>query len=125
MSACVTSFITYPLSAAQTEIWLAQQLHPDSPVYNIAQYTVIEGAVEPALYEAAVRQVIGEADSLRLQFGESDEGLRQSIGSPAASVPLLDFSAQTNPRRPLKPGCAPIMSDPWIYYAGRFFSTHC
>ncbi|KAF9396662.1 hypothetical protein CPC16_010233, partial [Podila verticillata] len=97
MSACVTSFITYSLSAAQTEIWLAQQLQPDSPVYNIAQYTVIEGAVEPALFEAAVRQVIGEADSLRLQFVESDEGLRQSISSPEVSVPLLDFSAQTNP----------------------------
>ncbi|KAG0162369.1 hypothetical protein DFQ30_002223, partial [Apophysomyces sp. BC1015] len=96
MSAGVTPFVTYPLSAVQTEIWLAQQLHPDSPVYNIAQYTVIEGAVEPAQFEAAVRQVISEADSLRLQFVESDEGLRQSIGSPEASVPFLDFSAQAN-----------------------------
>ncbi|KAG0189483.1 hypothetical protein DFQ28_003372, partial [Apophysomyces sp. BC1034] len=98
MSACVTPFVTYPLSAAQAEIWLAQQLHPDSPVYNIAQYTVIEGAVEPALFEAAVRQVISEADSLRLQFVESNEGLRQSIGSPEASVPFLDFSIQANPQ---------------------------
>ncbi|MCG1042710.1 amino acid adenylation domain-containing protein, partial [Mycetohabitans sp. B8] len=98
MSACVTPFVTYPLSAAQTEIWLAQQLHPDSPVFNIAQYTVIEGAVEPALFEAAVRWVIGEADSLRLQFVVSDKGLRQSISSPEASVPLLDFSAQADPQ---------------------------
>jgi hypothetical protein len=40
MSVGATS-VTYLLSTAQTEIWLAQQFHPDSPVDNIAQYTVI------------------------------------------------------------------------------------
>ncbi|MCG1048400.1 non-ribosomal peptide synthetase [Mycetohabitans rhizoxinica] len=89
---------TYALSAAQTEIWLAQQLHPDSPVYNIAQYTVIEGAVEPAVFEAALRQVIDEADTLRLQFIDSDDGLRQRIGAPAWSMPVLDLTAQTDPQ---------------------------
>ncbi|WP_338861074.1 amino acid adenylation domain-containing protein [Mycetohabitans rhizoxinica] len=90
--------LTYPLSTAQTEIWLAQQLHPDSPVYNIAQYTVIEGAIDPTVFEAALRQVIGEADSLRLQFVESDDGLRQAIGSPAWSMPVLDLTAEADPQ---------------------------
>ncbi|WP_338911146.1 non-ribosomal peptide synthase/polyketide synthase [Mycetohabitans rhizoxinica] len=97
MTARVTSFTTYPLFAAQTEIWLAQQLHPDSPVYNIAQYTTIEGAVDSAVFEAAWQQVISEADSLRLQFIESDEGLRQYIGSPNGLLPILDFSAEADP----------------------------
>jgi amino acid adenylation domain-containing protein len=96
MSISVTP-LTYPLSTAQTEIWLAQQLHPDSPVYNIAQYTVIEGTIDPAVFEAALHQVIGEADSLRLQFVESDDGLRQAIGSPAWSMPVLDLTAKTDP----------------------------
>ncbi|KAG0163655.1 NRPS protein, partial [Apophysomyces sp. BC1015] len=97
MAASATSLVTYPLSSAQTEIWLAQQLHPDSPVYSIAQYTVIEGAIDPGVFEVALRQVIGEADSLRLQFVETDEGLRQAIGSPAWSMPVLDFSAEADP----------------------------
>ncbi|WP_337690048.1 condensation domain-containing protein [Mycetohabitans sp. B46] len=97
MAASATPLAMYPLSSAQTEIWLAQQLHPDSPVYNIAQYTVIEGAIDPAVFEVALRQVIGEADSLRLQFVDSREGLRQAIGSPAWSMPVLDVSAEADP----------------------------
>ncbi|MCG1043369.1 amino acid adenylation domain-containing protein [Mycetohabitans sp. B8] len=97
MDASVTS-ATYALSAAQTEIWLAQQLHPDSPVYNIAQYTVIEGAIDPAVFKAALCQVIDEADTLRLQFIDSDGGLRQRIGSPAWSVPVLDFTTEADPQ---------------------------
>ncbi|WP_338861828.1 non-ribosomal peptide synthase/polyketide synthase (plasmid) [Mycetohabitans rhizoxinica] len=97
MDASVMS-TTYALSAAQTEIWLAQQLYPDSPVYNIAQYTVIEGAIEPAVFEAALRQVIDEADTLRLQFIDSDDGLRQRIGAPAWSMPVLDLTAQADPQ---------------------------
>ncbi|WP_338927442.1 amino acid adenylation domain-containing protein (plasmid) [Mycetohabitans endofungorum] len=97
MDASITP-VTYALSAAQTEIWLAQQLHPDSPVYNIAQYTVIEGVIDPAVFEAALRQVINEADTLRLQFVDSDDGLRQRIGSPAWSMPVLDLTAQADPQ---------------------------
>ncbi|CBW75453.1 Non-ribosomal peptide synthetase modules (EC 6.3.2.-) [Mycetohabitans rhizoxinica HKI 454] len=97
MDASITP-VTYALSTAQTEIWLAQQLHPDSPVYNIAQYTVIEGAIKQAVFEAALRQVIDEADTLRLHFIDSDDGLRQRIGSPAWSMPVLDLTSEADPQ---------------------------
>ncbi|MCF2133805.1 MULTISPECIES: non-ribosomal peptide synthetase [Mycetohabitans] len=97
MDASVTP-VTYALSTAQTEIWLAQQLHPESPVYNIAQYTVIEGVIEPAVFEATLRQVIDEADTLRLQFVDSDDGLRQRIGAPAWSMPVLDLTSEDDPQ---------------------------
>ncbi|WP_338925843.1 amino acid adenylation domain-containing protein [Mycetohabitans endofungorum] len=97
MDASITP-VTQPLSSAQTEIWLAQQLHPDSPVYNIAQYTVIDGVIDAAVFEAALRQVIDEADTLRLQFVDSDDGLRQRIGAPAWSMPVLDLTAQADPQ---------------------------
>ncbi|WP_338927323.1 non-ribosomal peptide synthase/polyketide synthase (plasmid) [Mycetohabitans endofungorum] len=96
MDASITP-VTYALTTAQTEIWLAQQLHPDSPVYNIAQYTVIDGVINAAVFEAALRQVIDEADTLRLQFVDSDDGLRQRIGAPAWSMPVLDLTAQADP----------------------------
>ncbi|MCG1019346.1 condensation domain-containing protein, partial [Mycetohabitans sp. B4] len=97
MDASITP-VTYALTTAQTEIWIAQQLHPDSPVYNIAQYTVIEGEIEAAVFEAALRQVIDEADTLRLQFVDSDDGLRQRIGTPAWSMPVLDLRAESDPQ---------------------------
>ncbi|SIT65154.1 MULTISPECIES: non-ribosomal peptide synthetase [Burkholderiaceae] len=90
--------VTQPLSSAQTEVWLAQQLHPDSPVYNIAQYTVIDGVIDATVFEAALRQVINEADTLRLQFVDSDDGLRQRIGTPAWSIPVLDLTTQADPQ---------------------------
>lgn len=62
---------TYPLSAAQMEIWLAQQFNPSSPVYNVGQFTEVHGALDPVLFEAALRQVITEAESLCLRFIKS------------------------------------------------------
>ncbi|MCG1047197.1 amino acid adenylation domain-containing protein, partial [Mycetohabitans sp. B6] len=90
--------VMYPLSTAQTEIWLAQQLRPDSPVYNIAQYTMINGPIDTAVFKATLRQVMGEADSLRLHFVKNDDRLQQYIGSPAWSLPVVDFSAEADPQ---------------------------
>ncbi|WP_235091562.1 AMP-binding protein, partial [Mycetohabitans sp. B3] len=96
MSISVTP-LTYPLSTAQTEVWLAQQHYPDSRAYTtIGQYTVIEGAVDPALFEAALRQVINEVDSLRLHFVQTDEGIQQYVGSPAWSLSRVDLSAEAD-----------------------------
>ncbi|WP_338910501.1 amino acid adenylation domain-containing protein [Mycetohabitans rhizoxinica] len=97
MSDSITSSM-HPLTTGQTAIWLAQQLRPDSPVYNIGQYTSIEGAIDPAVFEAAMRQVVDEVDSLRLQFVESNEGIRQYVGSPEWSFPLVDLSAEADPQ---------------------------
>nr|QIE07359.1 dimodular nonribosomal peptide synthase NecA [Burkholderia sp. B8(2020)] len=97
MSADVTP-LTCPLTTAQTEIWLAQQIHTNAPVYHIAQYTTIHGAIEPSLFETALRQVINEAEILRLRFIESDGGLRQYVDSPPWSLPLVDFSAEADPK---------------------------
>ncbi|MCG1056113.1 amino acid adenylation domain-containing protein, partial [Mycetohabitans sp. B5] len=94
---CVDS-VTLPLSAAQTEIWLAQQLHLESPCYNVAQCTEIYGAIDPALFETALRQVVGEVDNLRLQFIKNSDGLWQFVGSPHWSLPLVDASGQENPQ---------------------------
>ncbi|KAF9388086.1 hypothetical protein CPC16_006705, partial [Podila verticillata] len=97
MPAC-SNPVVYPLSAAQTEIWLAQQLNLDSPAYNIGQFTEIQGAVDPVLFEAALRQVVEEAESLRLQFIESGDGFQQFVGSPDWSLPLIDVSADADPQ---------------------------
>ncbi|KAG0323428.1 hypothetical protein BGZ97_004058, partial [Linnemannia gamsii] len=80
------------------EIWLAQQINPDSPVYNIGQFTQIHGAVDRDLFEIALRQVVAETQSPRLQFVEDSNGLRQCVGSPKWSLPFIDFSTEGEPQ---------------------------
>lgn len=99
MPACVNpNPVTYPLSAAQMEIWLAQQINPRSPVYNICQFTEIHGAVDSALFEAALRQVVAEAESFCLQFIESSDGIQQFVSLPDWSLPVIDLSAEVDPQ---------------------------
>ncbi|WP_326641106.1 amino acid adenylation domain-containing protein [Streptosporangium sp. NBC_01755] len=68
-----------PLSAAQLEVWFAQQLDPDNPIWNIAEYYVIEGDLDVALLERAVRVAVGEAECLRVRFGIVGDEVRQTV----------------------------------------------
>ncbi|MEV5378992.1 amino acid adenylation domain-containing protein [Streptomyces nondiastaticus] len=89
-----------PLSAAQTGIWYAQQLAPDNPAYILGEYLEIHGPVNTALLEESARRAIGEAEALRVRFVTDSAGPRQIVTPPAAlTVPLIDVSAEPDPRR--------------------------
>ncbi|KAK9663790.1 hypothetical protein K7432_017901 [Basidiobolus ranarum] len=88
----------YPLSSGQTEIWLAQQLNPESAIYNIAQYAEIPGFIDRALFERALLQVLMEAECTRLQFVNGENGIEQFVGPLNWSLPLIDVSTNPNPR---------------------------
>src|SRR5262245_10347873 len=88
-----------PLSSAQLGIWLAQQIAPDSPAYNIGEYVEIHGPVEPHLFERSLRLIVAEADALRLRIVECAGTPRQVIGaSPTWSMPFVDLSAEADAR---------------------------
>ncbi len=90
--------VIYPLAPVQAEIWLAQQIDPHSPVYKVAQFTVIDGPIEPVIFEAALRQVVEEAQSVRLQFINSGDGVKQFVASPKWTLTTFDFSAELDPQ---------------------------
>ncbi|NJL85993.1 MAG: hypothetical protein HC886_08430 [Leptolyngbyaceae cyanobacterium SM1_1_3] len=48
----------WPLSAAQQGIWLGQQLHPHSPIYNTAECLEICGSLDVSLFERSLRQMV-------------------------------------------------------------------
>ena len=75
------------LSSAQLGIWFAQKLDPSSPAYNIGEYVEIDGPVVLPLFERALRQVVAEADTLRLRFSEEAGEPRQMVGANAAWSP--------------------------------------
>ena len=85
------------LSAAQRGIWLAQQIDPTSPAYNIGEYIEILGSVDVVLFEQSLRQVVSEAQALHAKFIAGGPG---QILDPSLSwsMPVFDVSAEADAR---------------------------
>ncbi|WP_422775659.1 amino acid adenylation domain-containing protein [Pseudomonas mediterranea] len=69
----------YSLSSTQQSVWLDQQLSPDTPSYNIGVTVEIHGAVDFALFAAALRAVVAQHDALRLIFSEQAGHVTQRV----------------------------------------------
>ncbi|AXC54206.1 non-ribosomal peptide synthetase [Bacillus spizizenii] len=95
-----TKDLQYSLTGAQTGIWFAQQLDPDNPIYNTAEYIEINGPINIALFEEALRYVIKEAESLHVRFGENMDGPWQMINpSPDVQLHVIDVSSEPDPEK--------------------------
>jgi amino acid adenylation domain-containing protein/non-ribosomal peptide synthase protein (TIGR01720 family) len=95
----LTNHLDQPLLAAQREIWLAQIVDPDNPIYNLGQYIEIRGAIDPTLFEAALQQVLVEAEALCVQISADINDPRQIInGSPKWPMSFIDLSAELDPQ---------------------------
>jgi hypothetical protein len=68
-------------------IWFAQQLDPENPIYNTAEYVEIKGPLDQELFEKALRHVMKEAESFHARFGEDQDGPWQVI-VPSADFPI-------------------------------------
>ena len=88
-----------PLTGAQSGIWFAQQLEPDSSVYNVAEYLEIRGPLDRERFERALRQAIGEAECLHVRFDQVDGEPRQ-IPAPQTdwSLEPIDLRDRPDPR---------------------------
>ncbi|HXA59439.1 MAG TPA: amino acid adenylation domain-containing protein, partial [Streptosporangiaceae bacterium] len=87
-----------PLSAAQSAVWMAQQLAPEAPI-TIGQYTEIDGPVDLALLDAVARRVIGEVEAIGVRFVDED-GVPWQVPAPPfdLEIPVIDLSAEPDPR---------------------------
>lgn len=63
-----TVSMTLPLVAAQTGIWIADQLANPRNAFTIAHYTEISGHLDNTLFDKAIRQGIAEADTVHARF---------------------------------------------------------
>ncbi|WP_329542010.1 non-ribosomal peptide synthase/polyketide synthase [Streptomyces sp. NBC_01358] len=86
------------VSAAQMGIWVAQQLAPDSPLYNCATCFRIDGRIDHALLAEAVRRTVAETDALRARFDDDGDEPHQIV-EPAGEVPVrfVDVSTAADP----------------------------
>ncbi|MFE6505054.1 non-ribosomal peptide synthase/polyketide synthase, partial [Kitasatospora sp. NPDC057738] len=89
-----------PLTAAQREIWLAEQRsRTPIPGYRVGECLEIHGPVDPELFETALRRVVDEVDALHVTFVDEGEGPRQILRETWDWTPAhLDLSGEPAPR---------------------------
>ncbi|TBW47406.1 non-ribosomal peptide synthetase, partial [Marinobacter halodurans] len=124
-AACIEGgAVLLPLSAAQRGVWFAQQINPAiSASFKAAEYLEINGAVDQELFEAAVRQVVEDMESLRVTIVEDADGPKQRLNTfPSWSFPIVDFCGESDPadaahawmradmQKPVDLACGPLFS---------------
>ncbi|MFF9768368.1 amino acid adenylation domain-containing protein [Streptomyces sp. NPDC014636] len=89
----------HPLLAAQEGIWTGQQLDPDSPAYNTAEYVRVEGPVDAGALDTALHYVVAETEALNVTYAVDGEGRPWEVGTPAGDWRLhtVDLTAEPDP----------------------------
>ncbi|KOV64617.1 non-ribosomal peptide synthetase, partial [Streptomyces sp. MMG1121] len=89
-----------PLTAAQREIWLAEQRsRTPIPGYRVGECLEIHGPVDREPFETALRLVVDEVDALHVTFVDDGEGPRQVLRESWDWAPAhLDLSGEPDPR---------------------------
>ncbi|MEU0229178.1 amino acid adenylation domain-containing protein, partial [Streptomyces sp. NPDC006284] len=76
---------------------MAQQLSPDSPLYNCATYFEIAGHVDAGVLTEAVRRTVAETEALRVRFDEDGDELRQTVEPVGDGIPVHVLDLTTEP----------------------------
>ncbi|MFD9605198.1 amino acid adenylation domain-containing protein, partial [Streptomyces sp. NPDC059970] len=91
---------SFPLTAAQREIWLAEQRARTAlDAYRIGEYLEVHGPVDAELVETALRRVVDEIDALHVTFVHDGQEPRQVVRAAWDWEPTrLDLSSEPEPR---------------------------
>ncbi|HEV2735289.1 MAG TPA: condensation domain-containing protein, partial [Longimicrobiaceae bacterium] len=82
-----------PLSFAQERLWFLDRLQPDSAFYNIPQALRLGGALDPAVLERALGEIVRRHEALRTTFHEGDAGPVQVVAPFAGfALPVEDLA---------------------------------
>ncbi|MET9038462.1 condensation domain-containing protein, partial [Streptomyces mirabilis] len=87
-----------PLSYDQEGMWLLEQWHPGTAVYNIPIGIRVRGPLDPVRLEHAVQSVVARHDALRTVFPKVDPPLQRvlpELAVPLRTVDLTDHPAAT------------------------------
>jgi amino acid adenylation domain-containing protein/non-ribosomal peptide synthase protein (TIGR01720 family) len=88
------------LTKSQFGIWTGQQLHPATPLYNVAFAFTIEGAIERGLFARALARVLDEFDALRTVIEVVDGVPRQRVlPTFEHELETIDLSGDADPER--------------------------
>lgn len=107
----------YPLSSVQKEIWFDQMLFPNSPMYNIGGYVLINTRLNPSLLEQAINFVVQQHETLRIVLHQQTESPSQEI-IPAVYpvVNFYDFSWENDPHYVITNKIQEEFTEPFVLY---------
>lgn len=90
----------FPVSFAQQRLWFLHQFDPDSPVYNIASPTRLQGDLNVDALRHAIHEIARRHESLRTAFTTVD-GKPMQVIAPHVSfeMPLIDLSGLPHEQR--------------------------
>ncbi|WP_299490956.1 amino acid adenylation domain-containing protein [uncultured Shewanella sp.] len=101
-----TSLSLIPLHCAQENVYFEQLISPNSPMYNIGCYSVVQKAYDLSQLQLAWQLLIDHVDALRLELVQQDDGLPlQRIlpkGVIKGNIEFIDFSDKTSPHHQAK-----------------------
>ncbi|WP_304511257.1 non-ribosomal peptide synthase/polyketide synthase [Desulfopila sp. IMCC35008] len=113
---------SYPLTSGQQEIWFDQLLNPDTPLYTIGGYAVIEGLLDENLFRRAVQLLLNRHDALRLMLVPK-EGLPQQLLAEQVdfTLPILDYRDQDDPEGAAREWMESRFAEPFSLYSSPLF----
>ncbi|WP_316758286.1 condensation domain-containing protein, partial [Streptomyces herbicida] len=119
----VSAGTTLPLTAAQREIWIAEQrLGQANRVFRVGDYLEIHGRVDPVLFEQALLLVVAEAEALHVRFAEERGEVRQVMRGPGDWTPAwVDLSAEQDPERAAREWLEAAVARPMSLAEDRLF----
>lgn len=83
----------YEVSAAQRRMWMLSQFAGAEAAYHIQMVYQLDGLFDPALFEAALRQVVMRHEILRTSFHFVNDDVKQTVSSPETC--LIPFRYKT------------------------------
>ncbi|MFJ7624695.1 condensation domain-containing protein, partial [Rhodococcus erythropolis] len=87
-----------PATAAQREVWVAQNVDPSSPVYNIGLVVEVDGTIDIERAAAAIEASVGRVEALFVHFEVDADNQLIQVPIPDArwDVEILDLRAEAN-----------------------------
>jgi amino acid adenylation domain-containing protein len=94
---------TIELTPGQALMWLGQTLNTDAPLYNMPFVFMIDGALDPVVFEHAFDVVVRSSDTLRATIREIDGEVRQVIlDTSVGELERVDLSTSDDPEAALR-----------------------
>ncbi|NOK21667.1 non-ribosomal peptide synthetase, partial [Corallococcus carmarthensis] len=87
-----------PLSFAQQRLWFIDQLEPGSALYNVPMAVRLEGALDVAVLERALREVVRRHEVLRTTFRVDVSGQPVQVVAPELELTLERHDLTGSPR---------------------------
>ncbi|MGC5562270.1 non-ribosomal peptide synthetase [Streptomyces sp. FR-108] len=104
---------SYAASSAQTGLWLAQKMAPDTLNHPLFLWDV-DGELDAAAMESAFRHVLAEAEVLRVNFVDHGDGLRLVPRELGDWRPFfLDLGAAPDPEQAAREALADMVARPF------------